>query len=203
MESSANGTQVQSARAEVLRRLHCQGTGEAAWTMSAAVVGAILYVAISMVEMPYQVVFLFKLEWLPALALIAGLGAIRGSAAGFFAGYAGSLAHGMIAYGHVAPWTLPSAAIGAIGLVTGAAEYDFSSSMSRVKLSLVALTGLMFAVLLTTAVDLFVYETSAIAVLGFYTVPTLSAGIPSVTVLTPLVAGVWQVAYDRWYAAHL
>ncbi len=157
-----------------------------------ALLGAFIYFLVELIPMPHMSVGFFVLSLAPTLSIIAVVGAIRGPIAGFLTGYLGRLLSDLILNGIVATLTLYAVAFGMLGLVVGLASYDLSSGRSLAKLSLMSVIGLVFTVLLTVVVGLMLERVATIVAIGFQLVPLLTIGLPSVILLTPLLARLWH-----------
>jgi len=142
--------------------------------------------------MPYTMVSLFKFGLSPALAIIALIGGIRGPLAGFLTGYLGVLAHDLLFFNTVVTYTLPALSYGVLGLIVGIASYDFSNGRSLGKLSILSAIGLVFTALLLVVFGLLVEQTAVLAGIGFVMLPLLTTGLPSVILLTPILARFWE-----------
>lgn len=155
--------------------------------------GAGVFAIVNAIDMPYTMISLFKFGLVPSLAIIALVGAVRGPVAGFLTGYLGVVTHDLLFFNAIVTLTLPALAYGVLGLVAGLASYDFSSGRSLGKLSILSLVGLVFTGLLLVVIGLFVEQTSVLAGLGFVMLPLLTTGIPSVVLITPILARLWSV----------
>ncbi|MFW9800034.1 MAG: ECF transporter S component [Candidatus Thorarchaeota archaeon] len=170
-----------------------QDSSAAGRTLLVALLGALIYFLVELIPMPHVSVGFFVLGLAPTLSIIAVVGAIRGPIAGFLTGYLGRLLSDLILNGIVATFTFYALAFGMLGLVVGLASYDLASGRSLAKLSLMSVIGLVFTVLLTVAVGLMVERVATIVALGFQLAPLLTIGLPSVILLTPLLARLWHV----------
>ncbi len=169
-----------------------QDSSAAGRTLLFALLGAFIYFLVELIPMPHMSVGFFVLGLAPTLSLIAVVGAIRGPIAGFLTGYLGRLLSDLIVNGIVATFTLYAVAFGLLGLVVGLASYDLSNGRSLAKLSMMSVIGLVFMVLLTAVVGLTVERVATIVAIGFQLVPLLTIGLPSVILLTPLLARLWH-----------
>lgn len=173
-------------------KLQVQSSNVALGTLAASVLGATIFLLLEMIPWPYLAVGLFPLGFIPALAVVATVGAVKGPLAGFLSGYLGTLLSDIALSGAIAVYTLYGIAIGVLGLVTGFASYEFSRGRSLAKLSVMSLIGLVFTTLLTVVFGLFVERLASLAAIGFQLLPLLTKGIPSVILLTPVFARVWN-----------
>ncbi|MFW9788033.1 MAG: hypothetical protein ACFFE2_13420 [Candidatus Thorarchaeota archaeon] len=168
------------------------------WTVALVTVifglgGAGIFALVNSINMPFKMFTLIKLGLVPSLAIIAVVGGIRGPLAGFLAGYLGMITYDLLLYNTVVILTLPAMAYGVLGFVVGLASYDFSKGRSLGKLSILSAIGLVFTALLLVVIGLFVEQTSALAGIGFILLPLLTTGLPSVILITPILARVWLV----------
>lgn len=185
----------QGGKAEgVVGRMHVQTAKDLLLTLLHSILWALLFVLLSLVPMPYTMVSLVKLGLAPALAVIALAGAVRGPLAGFLSGYIGTVVYDLLQSGSVLYWTLPAVACGVIGFVVGLFAYDFNRGRSLAKISVVALVGFVFSVLLTAIIDLTVAKLAVLLVVGLLLLPSLGTGIPSVILITPILARSWHYA---------
>ncbi len=188
----------ETSKKSVREKLHLQNTNAAMWTLLAILLGVVIYLALQMIFMPYLAVGLFSLGLVPALAVIAVVGAIRGPIAGFLTGYIGELLVSIFLAGGMVAFTLYGVAFGFLGLVAGLASYDFTRGRSLAKLSILSVIGMAFSALLYTVIGLLVEGIAVLVAIGFQLLPLLTLGIPSVFLLTPLFARFWQ-----WFAAEV
>jgi len=170
-----------------------QDSNAALRTVLVSLLGAFIYFLLELIPMPHMTVGFFELSLAPTLSIIAVVGAIRGPAAGFLTGYLGRLLSDFILNGTVAALTLYALALGMLGLVVGLARYDFASGRSLAKLSVMSVIGLVFTALITVVVGLMVERVATIVAIGFQLIPLLTIGLPSVILLTPLLARLWHV----------
>ncbi len=175
-------------------KLQVQSSDGALRMLTVSILGAIIFLLLEMIPWPYLAVDLFPLGFIPALAVVATIGAKKGPLAGFLTGYLGTLLSDIVLSGTIAVFTLYGAAIGVLGLITGLASYDLVSGRSLAKLSVMSLIGLVFTTLLTVVFGLFVERLATLAALGFQLLPLLTKGIPTVILLTPLFARIWESA---------
>ncbi len=160
-------------------------------TLVFSLIGAILYFLLETIPWPSMAIGLIPLGFVPALAVVATMGAIRGPLAGFLTGYLGVLLSDLLLNGEITVFTLYGVAIGILGLITGLASYDFARGRSLAKLSIMSLSGVVFTALLTAVFGLLVERIASIAVIAFQLLPILTMGIPTVVLLAPLFARVW------------
>jgi hypothetical protein len=88
-------------------------------------------------------------------------------------------------------------AYGVLGFIVGLAFYDFSNGRSLGKLSILATTGLVFTGLLLVVIGMFVEGTAVLAGIGFILLPLLTTGMPSVILITPVLARIWLEIEQR------
>ncbi len=177
----------------LMEKLKIQSSNTILLTLIASFLGAIIYLGIEMIPMPYLAVSLFTFGLVPSLSVIAAVGAIRGPIAGLMTGYIGGLLVDIILNGEIVALTLYGLALGVMGFIVGFANYDFTKGRSLAKLSALSAVGLIFAILLTVLVGLFVEHLAILVVIGFQLLPLLTLGLPTVIVLTPLFARFWQI----------
>ncbi|MFW9966936.1 MAG: hypothetical protein ACFFEA_07265 [Candidatus Thorarchaeota archaeon] len=180
------------ARHSMREKLQVQSSEVARRTLAAAVLAAILFFLLEMIPWPYLAVGLFPLGFIPALAVVATLGAMKGPLAGFLTGYLGTLLSNLVLNRAIVAFTLYGAAIGVLGLIAGIASYDLARGRSLAKLSVMSLIGLIFTALLTVVFGLLVERIASLAAIGFQLLPLLTKGIPTVILLTPLFARIGQ-----------
>ena len=178
-------------------KFHLQNTNAIMWTLLAVLVGAAIYMVADVTPLPYLALGLFSLGLTPALAVIATIGAIRGPIAGFLAGYIGELTVSIFLTGGLVSYSLYGIAIGVLGLITGLSSYDFASGRSLAKLSALSAVGLLFTALITAVIGLFVEQVATLVAIGFQILPLLTLGLPTVILLTPLLARLWSVVSVR------
>ncbi|MFW9974517.1 MAG: ECF transporter S component [Candidatus Thorarchaeota archaeon] len=174
-------------------KLRVQHWTVALMTIITGLVGAAIFALVHAIPMPYTMISLLKFGISPALAIIALIGGVRGPLAGFLAGYFGIVIYDLISFNTVVILTLPAMAYGVLGLVVGLASYDFSNGRSLGKLSILSAIGLVFTAILLVVIGLFIGNSSVLAELGLVMLPLLTMGLPSVTLLTPILARVWLV----------
>lgn len=178
-------------------RLKVQDWTSALITIIFGFAGAAIFVLVNAIAMPFRMVSLLKFGLAPALAIVALVGGIRGPLAGLITGYFGVISYDLLIYNVVVLFTLHALAYGVLGLVVGMACYDFSRGRSLGKLSLLAAVGLVFTALLLVVFGLFVGQISALAEIGFVMLPLLATGLPSVILITPILARLWLVLSER------
>jgi len=174
-------------------KLQIQSSNAILLTLIASFLGATIYLGIEMIPMPYLAVSLFTFGLAPSLSVIAAVGAIRGPIAGLLTGYIGGLLVDIILNGEIFALTVSGLALGVMGFIVGFANYDFTKGRSLAKLSALSAVGLIFAILLTVLIGLFVEQLATLVVIGFQLLPLLTLGLPTVIVLTPLFARFWQI----------
>ena len=188
-------TQIEDTDTSVskLEKLQIQSVKDIHRTFFSALLGAGLYVVIAMIPMPYLMVSLFKFGLAPALTIIALVGAIRGPIAGLLTGYLGQVVYDLVTYNVIVTMTLPALAYGIMGFIVGLASYEFSRGRSLAKLSILSLVGYTFTILLVIVFGLLVEDYSILAAIAFSLLPMLTVGIPTVILLTPVLARIWYL----------
>jgi hypothetical protein len=181
----------------LIEKLQIQSTNAILWTLTAAFLGALIYLVFEAIPMPYLAVSLLTLGFAPALSVIAAVGAIRGPFAGLLTGYIGVLLTDIILNGEIAALTLYGFALGVLGFVVGLANYDFTKGRSLAKLSVLSAVGLIFATLLTVLIGLFIERIAILVAIGFQLLPLLTIGLPTVILLTPLFVRFWSIVSVR------
>jgi len=181
----------------LLAILQIDGLEMFAWTVLYGFLGASLYVAVSLVPMPYTMVSLFKFGLLPSISILAVTGAIRGPLAGFLSGYLGVVIYDWISYGLIVTLTLPAMAFGVTGFVVGLASYSFDNGRSLAKLSVLSMIGFVFTTLLVVVIGLIVEGYATMAAIGFVMLPMLTLGLPSAFLLTPVLAAAWYLGISK------
>ncbi|MHA1905261.1 MAG: hypothetical protein ACXADL_17125 [Candidatus Thorarchaeota archaeon] len=169
------------------------------WTLFISILGAVLYAAISMIPMPYTTISLIKLGFLPSLAIICAVGAIRGPIAGFLTGYLGEVVYGLVSYSVIVTYTLPAVAYGIMGFIVGLATYDFTNGRSLGKLSIISSIGFVFTTLLVVVIGFTIEGYAILAALGLQLLPLLTSGIPTVILLTPIFTRLWYLARSKLF----
>ncbi|MHA2142496.1 MAG: hypothetical protein ACXADC_12635 [Candidatus Thorarchaeota archaeon] len=188
---------IETAKPSLREKLQVQSSNIALRTLAISLLGAIIFLFLEMIPWPYLAVDLIPLGFIPALAVVATVGAMKGPLAGFLTGYLGTLLSDIILSRAIAVFTLYGAAIGVLGLITGLASYDLVKGRSLAKLSVMSLIGLIFTTLLTVVFGLFVERIASLAAIGFQLLPMLTKGIPTVILLTPLFARIWESVTSR------
>jgi len=161
-------------------------------TIIYSLLGVGMYVVLLMIPMPYIMISLFKFGLAPALTIIALVGAIRGPIAGFLTGYLGQIVYDLVSYNVIVTMTLPALAYGIMGFIVGLASYEFNRGRSLAKLSILSLVGYTFTILLVIVFGLLVEDYSVLAAIAFSLLPMLTVGIPTVILLTPVLARIWH-----------
>lgn len=180
------------SKKSILETLRIQSYDMRIWTILYSFLGAGLFVVVSIIPMPFIMMGLFKFGFAPAWAIIAVVGAIRGPLAGFITGYLGQLVYDFVVNGIIVTMTLPAMAWGILGVVVGLTSYDFTNGRSLAKLSILALVGIVFTALLVVVIGLLIETYSILVALGFVLLPMLTVGIPTVVLLTPIYARLWN-----------
>jgi hypothetical protein len=178
-------------------RLHLQDMNTAIWTIIFAVLGAAIYVGISLIPMPFMMVSVLKFGLLPAVTIIALTGAIRGPLAGFIAGYLGEVLYGLLVYNVVVTMTLPAMAYGIMGFIVGLSRYDFTNGRSLLKLAILSVIGFVFTTLLTVVLAITVEGYSVLAAIAFAMLPMLTMGLLTLLFLTPVLARLWYIFMNK------
>jgi len=192
LKNESTSTQIEEQRQTLGEKFRVQHWTISLITIVFGLVGAAIFTIIYAIPMPYTMVSLFKFGLSPALAIIALIGGIRGPLAGFLTGYLGVLAHDLLFFNTVVTYTLPALSYGVLGLIVGIASYDFSNGRSLGKLSILSAIGLVFTALLLVVFGLLVEQTAVLAGIGFVMLPLLTTGLPSVILLTPILARFWE-----------
>jgi hypothetical protein len=187
----------------VLERLQIQEPKVLLGTLLTALLGTAIYVVLKWISWPYIMVDLFTLGLLPALSVIALVGAIRGPIAGLLTGYLGELLSGILLSGTIAIMTLPALAYGFMGFVVGLASYELDNGRSLIKLSVMSIVGMTFTLLLVTVIGLTIEGAATMAVRGFVMLPLLTQGLLTVAFLTPVLARVWYAFMAQFFPATL
>lgn len=175
----------------LLEKLQIQSSETALKTLVVSIIGALFFSLLESIPWPYLAIGLFPLGFLPSLALVGAVGAMRGSLAGFLTGYIGTLLFDLIQNGAIVAFTLYGISIGVLGLIVGITNYDLPSGRSLGKLSIISLIGLVFTTLLTVVFGLLVEGLASLVAIAFQLIPLLAKGIPTAILLTPLFARVW------------
>jgi energy-coupling factor transport system substrate-specific component len=182
----------EEAKPPFRENLRAKISGVTLRTLAVSVLGALIFLLLEMIPWPYLAIDLFPIGFIPALAVVAAVGAMKGPLAGFLTGYLGTLLSDIILSRAITVFTLYGAAIGVLGLIVGLASYEFDKGRSLAKLSLMSLIGLVFTTLLTVVFGLYVERIASLAAIGFQLLPLLTRGIPTVVLLTPLFARIWH-----------
>lgn len=192
MTSELASSPVDEQRTTLSEKLRVQDWTIALITIVFGLVGAGVFVVVNAIPIPYTMVSLFKFGLSPALAIIALIGGIRGPLAGFLTGYLGVITYDLLFFNTVVTLTLPALSYGILGLIVGIASYDLSNGRSLGKLSVLSTIGLFFTALLLVVFGLYVEQTAVLAEIGFVMLPLLTTGLPSVILITPILARLWQ-----------
>jgi len=182
----------------ILEKFQLQNTNMILWTIVYAIIGAVLYAGISLIPMPYLAEDLMLFGLLPALVIIALVGAIRGPIAGFLVGYLGEVFYGLLAYNVIVSMTIPAMAFGVMGFVVGLKTYDFSNDKSLLKLSIFSVVGYVFTILLVVVNGIAIEVYSVDAGLLYIMLPMMTMGIPTLLFLTPVVARIWHEISNKF-----
>ncbi|MHA2254228.1 MAG: hypothetical protein ACXAD7_28025 [Candidatus Kariarchaeaceae archaeon] len=177
----------------ILEIFQMQNTNMILWTIISAIIGTVLYVGVALIPMPYISEDLMLFGLLPAIVIIALVGAIRGPIAGFLVGYLGEVLYGLLAYNVIVTMTLPAMAFGILGFFVGLTTYDFTNGKSLLQLSIISVIGFIITVLLVLVIGLTIEVYSFDAALLFVALPMLTMGIPTLLFLTPVVARIWPI----------
>ncbi|MBN2228923.1 MAG: hypothetical protein JW779_04950 [Candidatus Thorarchaeota archaeon] len=178
-------------------RLRLHTPTMALFTIIFGLVGAGVFVLIYAIEMPFIMISLFKFGLAPALAIIAVVGGLRGPLAGFLTGYLGIILYDFIFFGTVVMLTLPAFSYGVLGLIVGLPSYDLTKGRSLAKMSVLSAIGLVFTALLVVVFDLTIVHHSILIALGFVLLPLMTVGLPSVILITPILARIWATIYQQ------
>ncbi len=184
----------------MLEKFQMHDKNTALWTIIFAVLGAFLYVGISLIPMPFMMVSILKFGLLPAVTIIALTGAIRGPIAGFISGYLGEVIYGLLVYDIIVTLTLPAIAYGIMGLIVGLASYDFTNGRSLVKLAILSVVGFVFTILLSVVLAITVAGYSVMAAIAFGMLPLMTMGLLTLFFLTPVLARAWYVFMQKMKA---
>jgi uncharacterized membrane protein len=134
---------------------------------------------------------------LPALVIIALVGAIRGPIAGFLVGYLGEIIYGLVAYNVIVTLTIPAMAYGVMGFVVGLKTYDFTDGRSLLKLSILSMVGYVFTILLVVVNGIAIEVYSLDAGLLYIMLPMITMGIPTLLFVTPVAARIWHEVKNK------
>ncbi len=180
--------QDEQVKSSIREKLHIQYSHAASRTLLFAVAGVFLYIVVSMIPMPFRMVGILKFGLLPAVTIIALVGATRGSLAGFITGYLGEVLYGLLVYNVVVTMTLTAVAYGILGLVVGFGTYDFTNGRSLAKLSILAVIGFLITILLTVVIGIGVEKYSLLTAIAYLMLPLVTLGLPTLFFLTPVLA---------------
>jgi uncharacterized membrane protein len=177
----------------ILEKFQMQSTNMILWTIIYAIIGTILYVGVTLIPMPYYAEDLMLLGLLPALVIIALVGAIRGPLAGFLVGYLGEVLYGLLAYNVIVTMTLPAIGYGLLGFFVGlGTTYDFTNGKSLLKLSILSVVGYLLTIMFGFVIGITIEVYSFDAWLLYIMLPMVTMGIPTLLFLTPVVARIWH-----------
>ena len=197
MAEESTSSQVDEQGLSIIEKLQVQHWTIALITIIFGLVGGAIFTVVNAIQMPFTMISLFKFSLSPALAIIAVIGAIRGPLAGFLTGYIGVVTYDLLFFNTVVTFTLPALSYGVLGLIVGIASYDLSNGRSLAKLSILSAVGLIFTALLLVVVGLFVAQTAVLAGIGFVLLPILTIGLPSVILITPILARLWVLITEN------
>jgi hypothetical protein len=186
------------SKKSILEKFHLQNSSMILWTIISAIVGTVLYVGVALIPMPYLAEDLMLFGLLPALVIIALVGAIRGPIAGFLVGYLGEIIYGLVAYNVIVSLTIPAMAYGVLGFVVGLKTYDFTDGRSLLKLSILSMVGYVFTILLVVVNGIGIEVYSLDAGLLYIMLPMITMGIPTLFFLTPVVARIWHEVKNKF-----
>jgi uncharacterized membrane protein len=181
------------SKKSILEKFQMQNSQALLWTLIYSIIGIVLYVLVAQIPMPYVMVSLFPFGFVPALAIISVVGAIRGPIAGFLTGYLGVVLFDFIIYGTVVTLTIPAFGYGLLGFIVGLASYELNNGRSLIKLSILSAVGFVFTVLIVLATGLIVESYATLVALGFVMLPLLTKGLPTVILLTPLYGTLYHL----------
>ena len=182
----------------ILEKFQMQSTNMILWTIIYAIIGTILYVGVALIPMPYLAEDLMLFGLLPAIVIIALVGAIRGPIAGLLVGYLGEVLYGLIAYNVVVSMTIPAMAYGVLGFVVGLKTFDFTDGRSLLKLSILSVVGYVFTILLVVVNGIVIEVYSLDAGLLYIMLPMITMGIPTLFFVTPVVARIWHEVKNKF-----
>jgi energy-coupling factor transport system substrate-specific component len=172
-------------------------------TVLYSLIGAGIFILIAMIPKPFKMVGLFKFGLLPALAIIAVVGAIRGPIAGLLTGYVGTVLHDLIFYTVIVIWTLPALAYGFLGFFVGFSTYNMTKERSLIKLSAYSGVGFILSAFLILLIGLAIESIEVLVEIAFVLLPLLTIGVPSVVLLTPIYAVIWQYLKQKPFFSKL
>ena len=176
----------------VLEKFQMHSSEAIVLTLIYTLIGIVHFVLISQIPTPYLMVSLFTFGFVPALAIIPVVGAIRGPIAGFLTGYLGVVIFDFLIFGTVVTMTLPALGYGVLGFIVGLASYDLSNGRSLIKLSILSAVGFVFTILIVLAAGLIVESYATIIALGFVMLPMMTTGLLTVILLTPVYGRVYE-----------
>jgi hypothetical protein len=177
----------------VLEKFQMHSSEAIVLTLIYTLIGIVHFVLISQIPTPYLMVSLFTFGFVPALAIIPVVGAIRGPIAGFLTGYLGVIIFDFLIFGTIVTMTLPALGYGILGFIVGLASYDLSNGRSLVKLSILSAVGFVFTILIVLAAGLVVESYATIIALGFVMLPMMTTGLLTVILLTPMYGRVYDL----------
>ena len=186
------------SKASILEKFQLENSNMILWTIIYAIVGTVLYVGVALIPMPYLAEDLMLFGLLPALVIIALVGAIRGPIAGFLVGYLGEVLYGLVAYNVIVSLTIPAMAYGVLGFVVGLKTYDFTNGRSLAKLSIFSMVGYVFTILLVVVNGIVIEVYSLDAGLLYIMLPMITMGIPTLLFMTPVVARIWHGVKNKF-----
>lgn len=184
-------------KSSILEKFKIQSKEMFIWTLFYSLLGIGVFVLLSLIPEPFIMISLFKFGFIPALAIIAVVGAIRGPLAGFLTGYLGTIVYDFLIYRAIVTMTLPAFAYGVLGFVVGLASYDLSNGRSLIKLSIISAIGFIFTVLLIVILGLYVESYATLVVLGFVMLPLMTMGLPTLILLAPLLGRSWYLVQSK------
>ncbi|MHA1246101.1 MAG: ECF transporter S component [Candidatus Thorarchaeota archaeon] len=187
----------------ILKILHLNGAYVAVLTVVYGLLGALIVMALLWLPQPYKMISIIKLGLVPALAVIAVVGAIRGPIAGFVSGFVGTFMYDLVIRGTIVTMGLTAASYGILGFVVGLASYSFENGRSLLKLSILSAVGLVLAVLVIVLTGLTVEGYATLVAIAYVLLPLLTTGLPSVLFLTPLFARLWFEFVKRFIPSAL
>lgn len=170
------------------KKLQIQSGEAFVWTIVISFMGVVAFILVSALPQPYLAMGMLKLGLIPALSVIAVVGAIRGPLAGFLTGFFGTIAFDLGMFGAVVTGGLPALAYGVLGFVVGLASYDFTSGRSLGKLSVLSVVGFVFTMLLVVLIGMMVEGISMLALIGYVMLPLITMGLPTMIFVTPVLA---------------
>lgn len=176
----------------MLKKLQIESGESFVWTIVFSFMGVVAFILVSLLPRPDLAMGMLEFGLIPTLSVIAVVGAIRGPLAGFLTGFFGDVVFNLARYGIVADGGLLAVAYGVLGLVVGLASYDLAKGRSLGKLSVLSAIGFAFTLLLVTVFDIAVGGVSPLAVIGFVTLPLVTMGLPTVILLTPVLAWLYN-----------